>query len=170
MRLETEAEQEIMAGLSFTWALRYQGWAFCTIADDHGQAEAIASDITGGPEYFLRAVTSIAQGAAAASAEFEAEGTVFRWLFQRNQADAEIRLVKAADSSTPGSDRIVIWSGRHPVADLALAVLTGFDHAVSELGEDSYRTQWGRAFPRADMEALRAACRNQPDFHEEATW
>ena len=157
-----------MAGLSFTWTLRYQGWAFCSIADDHGQAEAIASDITGGPGCFLRAVTSIAQGAAAA-AEFEAEGAVFRWLFQRNQADAEIRLVKAADSSTPDSDGIVIWSGHHPVADLASAVLTGFDQAVSELGEDSYRTQWGRAFPRADVEALRAACRNRPELHGEAT-
>jgi hypothetical protein len=155
-----------MAGLSFTWTLRYQGWAFCTIADDHGQAEAIASDVTGGPEYLLRAITSIARGAAAASAEFEAEGTVFRWLLQRNQANAEIRLVQATDSSTPDSDGIVIWSGRHPVADLAGAVLAGFDQAVSELGEDSYRTQWGRAFPRADMEALRSACRN---LHPEIT-
>jgi hypothetical protein len=28
-----------MAGLSFTWELRYRGWAFCTISDDHSQAE-----------------------------------------------------------------------------------------------------------------------------------
>lgn len=158
-----------MTGLSFTWTLRYQGWAFCTIADDHGQAEARASDITGGPEYFLRAVTSIAEGAAAARAEFEAEGTVFRWLFQRDQAYAEIRLVKAADSGTPDSDGTVVWSARHPVADLAGAVLAGFDQAVSELGEESYRTQWGRAFPRADVEVLRAACFSRPDLHGEAT-
>jgi hypothetical protein len=52
-----------MAGVSFTWTLRYQGRAFCAIADDHGQAEVIASDITGGPEYLLRAVTSLARGA-----------------------------------------------------------------------------------------------------------
>ena len=52
-----------MAGLSFIWTLRYRGWAVCTISDDHSQAEAIASDITGGPEYLLRAVKSVTQGA-----------------------------------------------------------------------------------------------------------
>ena len=52
-----------MAGLSFTWTLRHHGWAFCAIADDHGQAEAVASYVTGGPEYLLRAVTALAQGA-----------------------------------------------------------------------------------------------------------
>ena len=38
-----------MAGLSFIWTLRYRGWAVCTISDDHGQAEAIASDTGGVP-------------------------------------------------------------------------------------------------------------------------
>jgi len=71
-----------MAGLSFIWTLRYRGWAVCTISDDHGQAEAIASDVTGGPEYLLRAVKSVTQGAATAHAEFEAEPTAFRWFFQ----------------------------------------------------------------------------------------
>jgi hypothetical protein len=39
-----------MAGLSFTWTLQFDavGWAVCTIADEHGQAEASASDVTGG--------------------------------------------------------------------------------------------------------------------------
>src|ERR1700734_1736803 len=90
-----------MAGLSFTWTLRYQGWAFCAIADDHGQAEAVASDVTGGPEYLLRAVTSLACGAATARAEFEAEPTAFRWFFQRDGTDTEIRLVAAPDRGSP---------------------------------------------------------------------
>jgi hypothetical protein len=55
------------------------------------------------------------------------------------------------------------------VAGLAYAVLTGFDQAVSVFGEDSYRAQWGRAFPHADMDALRAACRDRPDLHGETT-
>ena len=146
-----------MAGLSFTWTLRYHGWAVSTIADDHGQAEAIASDVTGGPEYLLRAVTSIVQGAATARAEFEAEPTAFRWFFRRDGSDAEIRLIKAPDRRSPDSEGIIIWSGRYAIDTLARAILDGFDDAVSELGEDNYRSQWGRAFPRDDVEALRAA-------------
>jgi hypothetical protein len=148
-----------MAGLTFTWTLRYQGWAFCTVADDHGQAEVIASDITGGPEYLLHAVTSLAQGAASARAEFEAEPTAFRWFFRRDGSDAETRLVRAADSSSPDSEGSVIWSGRHSIDALARAILDGFDQAVSELGEDNYRVQWGRPFPREHVEALRGAWR-----------
>jgi hypothetical protein len=146
-----------MAGLSFTWTLRHMGWAYSTIADDHGQAEAIASYVTGGPEYLLRAVTSMVQGAATASAQFEAEGPVFRWFFQRAGSDTEIRLVRAPDSASPDIAGSVKWSGHHSAGILARAILAGFDQAVSELGEENYHAQWGRPFPRSDVEALRAA-------------
>ena len=148
-----------MAGLSFTWTLQFDavGWAVCTIADGHGQAEASASDVTGGPEYLLRAITSLVRGAAEARAEFEAEGPAFRWFFRRDGTDAEIRLVEAPDSRCPDSEGFVIWSGRHSVYALAGAIVDGFDRARSELGEDAYRAQWGRAFPHADVQALRAA-------------
>jgi hypothetical protein len=148
-----------MAGLSFTWSLRYRGWAFCALSDEHSQAEAIASDVTGGPEYLLRAVRSIVQGAATARAEFEAEPTEFRWFFQRHDSDVKIRLAKAPDRSSPDSADTVIWTGCHAIDTLARAVLDGFDHAVSELGEENYGTQWGRPFPRDDVEALRDAWR-----------
>jgi hypothetical protein len=87
------------------------GWAFCTIADDHGQAEVFASDVTGGPEYLLRAVTAIAPGAPTARAEVEGEGVVFRWFFQREGFDTAIRLVQAADRGSPDSEGSVVWSG-----------------------------------------------------------
>jgi hypothetical protein len=99
----------------------------------------------------------ITHGAATARAEFEAEPTVFRWFFQRDGSDAEIRLVRAPDRDSPDSEGSVIWSGRHSIDALARAILDGFDQAVSELGEDNYRAQWGRAFPCGDVEALRAA-------------
>src|SRR5271154_3261582 len=94
----------VMAGLSFTWELRYRGWAFCTISDDHSRAEVTASDVTGGPEYFLRAVTAITQGAETAQAAFEAEPTEFRWSFRRSDSDVEIRLSKAPDRSSSDSE------------------------------------------------------------------
>jgi len=151
-----------MAGLSFTWGLRYRGWAFCTISADHSQSEAIASDVTGGPEYLLRAVTSITQGAESAQAAFEAELTEFRWFFRRCGSDVKIRLAKSPDRSSPASEEIVIWSGFYAVETLARAVLDGFDYAVSEIGEENYRSQWGRDFPRDDVEALRAAWHQIP--------
>jgi hypothetical protein len=152
-----------MAGLSFTWTLRYQGWAFCAICDDCGQAEAIASDITDGPEQLLRAVTAIAQGAGSSRAEFEGEPTAFRWFLRRDETSADIRLVKAADRDSPDSDGSVIWSGRHSVGSLARAILAGFDQAISDLGETAYRAQWGRPFPRSEVEALRTAAQQFAD-------
>ena len=146
-----------MPGLRFTWMLRYQGWAFCTIADDHGQAEAIASDITYGPEDLLDAVTSLAQGAATARAEFEGEPTAFRWFFKRDGTHTEIRLVKAPDRDSPDSEGSVIWSGRHSIDALARAILAAFHQAVSDLGSDNYRAQWGRPFPASHIETLQIA-------------
>lgn len=142
--------------LSFTWTLRYVGWAFCTIADDHSQARVVASDITFGPEYLLRAVASLADSTDA-RADFEGEGRVCRWLFLRDGADVDIRLVSVPDSESSDSEGAVIWAGRHSVRALADAIVGGFDRALSALGDDAYREQWGRAFPNADVEALRAA-------------
>jgi len=79
------ANRRTVTGLSFTWEQRYRGWALCTISDDHSQAEAVASDVTGGPQYLFRAVTSIARGAESARASFEAEPTEYRW--SSNAAD-----------------------------------------------------------------------------------
>lgn len=148
-----------MTGLSFTWKLRYQGWAFCTISDDRSLAKASASDLTRGPEDLLRAVTAITQGARTARAAFEAEPTQFRWLFQRRDSNVDISLAKAPDRSSPESAESVIWIGSHAVGALARSVLEGFYQALLEIGEESYRSQWGRAFPRDDVEALSNAWR-----------
>lgn len=61
------------------------------------------------------------------------------------------------DSRCSDSEGFVIWSGCHSVYALAGAIVDGFDRARSELGKDAYRAQWGRAFPHADVEAIRAA-------------
>jgi hypothetical protein len=142
-------------GLSFTWTLRRHGWAFATIADEHGHADATASYITDAPESLLRAVASLARGEAVTQAQFDAEPTQFTWFFDRDDNQVEIRLVKAPDTDQEG---VVIWSGRYPVRALAEAVLSGFDRTLSELGEDAYRERWViRSFPHAEVEALRAA-------------
>lgn len=142
-------------GLSFTWTLRRHGWAFATIADEYGQADATASYITDAPESLLRAVASLVRGEAATQAQFDAEPIQFTWFFERDGSQAEIRLVRAPDIEQVG---VVIWSGRYPVQTLAEAVLSGFARTLSELGEDAYRERWVvSSFPHAEVEVLRAA-------------
>lgn len=145
-----------MAGLTFIWTLRGQGWASCTIADDQAQAKAIASDITNGPEQLLLAITALPLTDSPTRAEFEAEPTVFRWFFQRDGSNVDIRLVRADDTSRPDSEGTVIWSGHQTVDALARAVISGFDQVARELGEDNYLAQWGRDFPRTELETLRS--------------
>jgi hypothetical protein len=115
-----------------------QGWASCTIADDQAQAKAIASDITNGPEQLLLAITALALTDSPTRAEFEAEPTVFRWFFQRDGSNVDIRLVRADDTSRPDSEGTVIWSSHQTVDALARAVISGFDQVARELGEDNY--------------------------------
>lgn len=144
-----------MPGLSFTWELRHKGWAFCSVGDDSGTVEAVASDITDGPEQLLRAVAQIVGSSTQARAEFEAEPTVFRWFFQRNDSDVEIRLVKATDYRVPADEGLLLWSSRQRVSDLARAVINAFDQVRQQIGYDGYIRQWGREFPEGELEDLR---------------
>lgn len=152
-----------MANLTFTWTIWGQGWASCTIADGQAQAKAIASDITNGPEQLLLAITTLALTDSPTRAEFEAEPTVFRWFFQRDGSNVDIRLVKADDTRCPDSEGAVVWSSRQTVDALARAVIDGFDQVARELGEANYLAQWGRDFPRTELEALRST-RHQPTW------
>ncbi|MGC5005739.1 hypothetical protein [Streptomyces sp. DT203] len=149
-----------MSQLTFTWTLRHQGWAYCKVADDQGEATVIASDITLGPERFLDAITKMAVTDTETRAEFEGEPQVSRWFFKRDDSDVAIRLMLASDRDAPDTSGTVIWSSRQPITVLCQAVIDAFDQAVQELGEAGYREQWGRPFPRNELEELRTAWRN----------
>ncbi|WP_216216903.1 hypothetical protein [Amycolatopsis aidingensis] len=127
--------------------------------DEHTSAEAVASYVTGGPEQLLRAVARIILYETDTRAEFEAEPTVYRWFFHRRANTVAIRLVQAADSETPEHAGRLIWQSQQPTTALARAVIRAFDTVVDDLGEVGYQTQWGRPFPRHELEALRAAWR-----------
>ena len=148
-----------MADMRLVWALRHHGWALCSVADDHADAEAIASYVTDGPEQLLGAVAGVVLHETNTQAEFEAEPTVYRWFFHRDSTTVAIRLVEAADSKTPENAGNLIWSSRQPTATLARTVIRAFDTVHADLGEAGYQTQWGRPFPRHELEALRAAWR-----------
>ncbi|MFD2473494.1 hypothetical protein [Amycolatopsis silviterrae] len=126
---------------------------------DHASAEAVASYVTDGPEQLLLAVARITLHETNAQAEFEAEPDVYRWSFHRHANTVAIRLVHAADSTTPQHAGRLIWHSEQPTATLAKAVLRAFDTVVYDLSEAGYQSQWGRPFPRHELEALRAAWR-----------
>ncbi|MGW1669557.1 hypothetical protein [Streptomyces sp. NPDC002324] len=149
-----------MSSLAITWALGSRGWASVKVVDDHGEAEVIASYITGAPEEFLYAVARIVLGDEDTRVELEGEPQVYRWFFHRDGSAVDVRLVRADDAQAPDSSGVVLWSGRHTVMALARSAVRAFDRIDYEQGEDAYESQWGRPFPRTELEALRTAMRS----------
>jgi hypothetical protein len=149
-----------MARMSLTWTLEQHGWARCVVADERAHAEAVVSYVTGGPEELLSAVARLVLGANETRAEFEAEPTVYRWIFQRTGDDADIRLMQVAEHKLPDASGTLIWTSRQPIHNLARVVVRAFDAVLTTHGEDGYQAQWRRPFPRVELAALRAAWRN----------
>ncbi|MCX4977769.1 hypothetical protein [Streptomyces sp. NBC_00620] len=153
-----------MTPLAITWTLLSHGWASVKVADDRGEAEAIASYVTDGPGQFLYAVTRLVLGDADTRAELEGEPQVYWWFFHRDGSVVDIRLVLADDDRAPDRSGTVLWSGSHTVTELARSAVRAFDRIDHEHGEVSYESQWGRPFPRTELEVLRAAMRaHRPD-------
>jgi hypothetical protein len=148
-----------MARMSLTWTLEHHGWARCVVADDQNEATAIASYVTGGPEYLLTAVARLTLGADTASAEFEAEPDVYRWIFQRAGDQVDIRLLHLDSHAAAEDAGATVWHSQQPVGTLARAVVRAFDAVLATHGETGYETTWGRPFPRVELQALRAARR-----------
>jgi hypothetical protein len=158
-----------MAGITLTWALEHHGWALCVVADEHAEAEAIVSYVTGGPEQLLNAVARLVHGADETRAEFEAEPDVYRWIFRRTGGEATIRLLHVPDHALPYEAGETIWSSRQPVDTLARVVIRAFDAVATAHGEAGYEAAWGRAFPRFDLDALRSAWAHFAQRNSEST-
>ncbi len=148
-----------MLEVRLTWTIKHRGWALCSVEYEHTSAEAFASYVTDGPEQLLRAVARIILQETHTKAEFEAEPTVYRWFFHRRANTVTIRLVEAAEWKAPGHEGSLLWQSEQPTTTLARTVLRAFDTAADDLGEAGYQTQWGRPFPRHELEGLRAALR-----------
>ncbi|MFC8235007.1 hypothetical protein [Streptomyces sp. NPDC056663] len=146
-----------MGSLSITWKLRHHGWAFVEVADEEGEAEVFASYVTDAPEQFLCEITRLMLGNRDTRAEFQGEPQVYRWSFHRDDSDVDIRLVRAKNDREPDSSGVALWSGRHASATLGRSAVRAFDQIAHELGEEGYESQWGRPFPRTELEALRTA-------------
>jgi hypothetical protein len=151
-----------MDQMSFTWTLSDSivGWAECTAADQYTHARVNASDVTGGPEYLLRAVRELVSGAERARAEFEAEPVTYRWIFCRDGATICIQILRLDDRRQPDDAGTLIWTSRQRIDVLGQAITSGFDQVARNLGETGYRSSWMRPFPHAELEDLRTALRS----------
>jgi hypothetical protein len=144
-----------------TWTLTGPGWADVRVGDDRGEAEVVASYISGAPEELLTAVTRLACGAGEARAQFEAEPTAFRWIFTRAGDDVAIRLLELPDGDLLDDRGTEVWTTTQPVDALVRAVVRCFDEVASTYGESGYEQSWRDPFPRPELERLRSAWRER---------
>ncbi|MEU3558060.1 hypothetical protein [Streptomyces fragilis] len=147
------------AQLRLTWVLAGRGWADCTVSDDRAEVDVTASYITAAPEDLLTAVTRLMAGETECRVQFDAEPTIFRWIFYREGTDVWMRLLRLARGSDHDNRGTEIWSSWQDVDSVARGVIRCFDQVVREYGESAYRGKWGEHFPRTELEALRAAWR-----------
>ena len=145
--------------MTFTWTLSGAGWADCVIADEHSQAETIASYIGDAPQCLITAVARLILGEPETRAEFEAEPTAFRWIFYRQGDEVWIRLLQLAVRRIHDNAGTEIWSSQQTIDTLARAIIRGFDNVAHQYGESGYYGKWRDHFPRTELEALRSAWR-----------
>jgi hypothetical protein len=148
-----------MAALSLTWTLPGAGWANCHIEDPHGQADIIASYISPAPEELISAVARLVLGATEQRVQFNAEPTIYRWIFNQDRRQVHIRVFALPDETFPDAAGTLAWTSRQPVDTLARATVRAFDQVEQEHGEAGYLEQWRSPFPRQELEALRTAWR-----------
>ncbi|WP_328806821.1 hypothetical protein [Streptacidiphilus fuscans] len=148
-----------MADLRFAWTLIGRGWAVCSVGDARTGVEVTASFISNAPEDLLTAVARLVTGEADTRVQFEAEPTVFRWVFCRAGSDVWIRLLELSDGSKHDIAGTEIWSSQQNLDTVARAVIRCFDEVSMKYGESAYRGKWGEHFPRSELEALRSLWR-----------
>ena len=129
------------------------------MSDGESTFEALASYVTDAPEGFITAVARLVLGEPTTRAEFEAEPTAYRWIFQRNGDDVDIRLLELESRRLPDGVGLAVWSSLQTIDALARAVVRAFDAVVTEHGVDGYQAMWGRPFPDIELNALRSAWR-----------
>jgi hypothetical protein len=108
----------------------------------------------------VRAVRALCAGAEATRAAWEEEPGEFRWVLQRNDTEARVQLLAFADvyGDAPDESGQVVFDATCTVRDLGLAVASGAQRVLDELGADAYADKWlEHPFPADDLDALRAS-------------
>lgn len=102
----------------------------------------------------MTAVARLVAGEKETRAQFEAEPTVFRWIFHREGDAVWLRLLELGHTGDHDNVGMELWSGALDVDGIARAVIRCFDEVARVYGESGYRSKWGEHFPRDELEAL----------------
>jgi hypothetical protein len=159
----TPCKHARMAKMSVTWTLTGAGWADCTVADEHAEASATVSCITAAPEDLLTAVARLTLGEEELRVRLDAEPTIFRWIFHRENSDVWVQVLELADDRKPDKAGAEIWSSRQTTDTVARAFVRALDEVAHKYGESGYHGKWGSPFPRFELETLRTAWRDHKD-------
>jgi hypothetical protein len=108
-------------------------------------------------------VTKLVHGDTETRAQFDAEPAAFRWIFYQGGTDVWVRVLQLPDGSRHDKAGTEIWSSWQTIPTLAEAVIGCFDDVAQRYGESGYHGKWGYPFPRAELEALRAAWQDRAD-------
>ncbi|MEV6106892.1 hypothetical protein AB0M28_19555 [Streptomyces sp. NPDC051940] len=92
-------------------------------------------------------------------AQFEAEPTAYRWIFERRDAIVAIRVLELSHGRLHDNAGAEVWSSRQPMDRLSRTVIRCFDAVADAHGESACRGAWGARFPRTELEALRGLWR-----------
>ena len=101
-----------MAGMAVSWNFCGRGWADVVVSDWRAEVRVAASYVSAAPEELLTAVARLVLGEEEVRAQFEAEPTVFRWVFRRDGGGVEIRLLELPDGRGHDDAGTEIWSKR----------------------------------------------------------
>jgi hypothetical protein len=139
--------------VEFSYELGGTGWSHARLAFGDRSTEMIASYMTDALRDLLEAVLSLRTGATSAQVSWEEEPGEFRWLFVRDGADVEVRVLWFLRD--PGGEEQI--AGRVALDALVSAVTSAARHVLEKHGEEGYLGQWVRhPFPTATLHALEA--------------
>jgi hypothetical protein len=143
--------------VEFSFRLTGTGWAGGRIAVGESVATLTASYLSDALGDVIRAVRALLEGGENARASWEEEPGEYRWVFQRRASEVQIRLLAFPDvyDKAPDREGEALLDATCSLIDLGLAVASGAQQVLDELGPDEYQQKWvEHPFPTQDLAAL----------------
>ncbi|WP_157570889.1 hypothetical protein [Microtetraspora malaysiensis] len=85
---------------------------------------------------------------------------MFRWIFERDQLDVQVRIIWFPDHNQANRNAEIIFNAKCTLDHLARAIIAGFRRLQHEIGERSYEGDWGFPFPAHEIAAVDQARRS----------
>lgn len=139
------------------------GWAECEI-EIQGKTETVpASYLSNALDDLIAAATSVARGAAEATARWEEEPGEIRWRLSRLGGERlRVRILHFEErwDDLPDEEGEVFLDAECRLRTFAGAVLSAAQRVLEKHGTRGYQNEWGmHGFPMERMRALEAALR-----------